>query len=64
MKRTWPWLVVAALLLAIGGSAAWLLRPQEPEEVVAGDTGMSEETTNQLLQEIGYLKGSAEGKSQ
>ncbi len=59
MKRTWPWLVLAGLILASSLTAFWVLLPEEPQDIVLDDTGMSEETTNQLLQEIGYLKGTS-----
>lgn len=66
MKRTWPWLVLAVLILAVGGGVAFALLPDEPDEPeVVDDTGMSQETTDQLLQEIGYLKGAPKkGESQ
>ncbi len=59
MRRTWLWWVPAALLV-VGGAAGWaLLRDPEPveDEAADDDTGMSEATQSQLLQEIGYLKG-------
>jgi hypothetical protein len=42
----------------VGGLAAWLLRPvePEPEPVVDHDTGMSIEQQKELMQHIGYLQ--------
>lgn len=63
MKPTWPWLIGAGLALAIAG-ATWALLPEEPPEPEqVDDTGMSDEVTDQLLQEIGYLKGTPEGST-
>ena len=57
--RTKGLFILAIMTLGVGAAGTWLLWPtaeDPPTEEDEVDTGMSDEATRALLQEIGYLK--------